>query len=175
MNPRPFVATFLSPRRGRRSTCPKAQVRAWFARLRAPAGAWARSDTLAAPVRLAYLSHYFPPESNAPAARVHELSRSLVELGHEVHVVTRQPSHPHGKIYPGYRAAEYRLDHIDGIAVHRCPTLPAANRGVLVRSLGYLAMPPLQLAVALARVPAVDVVLATSPQILTGVAGLAFA
>lgn len=126
-------------------------------------------------MRLAYFSHYFPPESNAPAARVHELSRALVELGHEVHVVTGQPSHPHGRIYPGYRAAEYRLDRVDGISVHRCPTLPAANRGVLVRSLGFLAMPPTQLALALARVPAVDVVLATSPQILTGVAGLAFA
>ena len=126
-------------------------------------------------MRLAYLSHYFPPESNAPAARVHELSRALVRLGHEVHVVTGQPSHPHGVIYPGYRAAEYRRDEVDGIQVHRVPTFPAANRGVLVRGLGYAAMPAAQVAYAARRLPPVDLVLATSPQIFTGLAGLALA
>lgn len=126
-------------------------------------------------MRLAYFSHYFPPETNAPAARVHELSRALAELGHEVHVVTGQPNHPRGVIHPGYRAAEYRLDHVDGISVHRCPTLPAANRGVALRSLAFAAAPTAQLALALARLPPVDLALATSPQILTGLAGLGFA
>lgn len=126
-------------------------------------------------MRLAYLSHYFPPESNAPAARVHELSRALVRAGHEVHVVTGQPNHPRGVIYPGYRAAEYRREQVDGITVHRVPTLPAASRGVLERGVGYLALPTAQIAYGLARLPAVDLVLATSPQILTGVAGLALA
>jgi glycosyltransferase involved in cell wall biosynthesis len=126
-------------------------------------------------VRLAYLSHYFPPESNAPAARVHELSRALVGLGHEVHVVTGQPSHPRGVIYPGYRAAEYRREDIDGIHVHRVPTFPAANRGVLVRGLGYAAMPTAQVAYAARKLPPLDLVLATSPQIFTGLAGLALA
>ncbi len=126
-------------------------------------------------MRLAYLSHYFPPESNAPAARVHELSRALVRLGHEVHVVTGQPNHPRGVVYPGYRAGEYRRESVDGIAVHRVPTFPAANRGVLLRGLGYAAMPTAQVALGLAKLPPVDLVLATSPQIFTGVAGLALA
>ena len=126
-------------------------------------------------MRLAYLSHYFPPESNAPAARVHELSRALVRLGHEVHVVTGQPSHPRGVVYPGYRAAEYRREDIDGIQVHRVPTFPAANRGVVVRGLGYAAMPAAQVAFAALKLPPVDLVLATSPQIFTGLAGLALA
>ncbi|MDC0674924.1 glycosyltransferase family 4 protein [Nannocystis radixulma] len=126
-------------------------------------------------MRLAYLSHYFPPESNAPAARVHELSRALARAGHEVHVVTGQPNHPHGKIYPGYRAGEYRRERVDGIEVHRVPTLPAASRGLLERGLGYMSLPTAQVALAAARLPAVDLVLATSPQILTGVAGLALA
>lgn len=132
-------------------------------------------DTVARPVRIAYLSHYFPPESNAPAARVHELSRALVRAGHEVHVVTGQPNHPRGVIYPGYRGGEYRRDLVDGIDVHRVPTLASASRGVLERGLGYAALPAMQVALGRARVPAVDVVLATSPQILTGLAGLALA
>jgi len=129
-------------------------------------------------MRLAYLSHYFPPETNAPAARVHELSRALVRLGHEVHVVTGQPNHPRGIIFPGYRAAEYRREHVDGIVVHRVPTLPAANRGILLRGLGYAAVPTAQVALGLAffkKLPPVDLVLATSPQIFTGLAGLALA
>src|SRR5690606_11556078 len=120
-------------------------------------------------------SHYFPPESNAPAARVHELSRALAAAGHEVHVVTGQPNHPRGVVYPGYRAGAYRREVIEGVVVHRVPTFATASRGVLERGLGYTALPAAQVALGLARVPAVDLVLATSPQILTGVAGLALA
>lgn len=125
-------------------------------------------------MRIAYLTHYFPPESNAPAARVHELSRALVAAGHTVHVVTGQPNHPRGVVYPGYRGASYRRETIDGIDVRRVPTLAAASRGVLVRGLGYAALPPIQILAGLA-LPPVDVVVATSPQILTGLAGLVLA
>lgn len=125
-------------------------------------------------MRIAYLSHYFPPESNAPASRVHELSRALVAAGHTVHVVTGQPNHPKGVVYPGYTAASYRRETVDGIDVRRVPTLAAAARGFLSRGLGYVSLPPIQVLAGLA-LPPVDVVLATSPQILTGVAGLALA
>ncbi|MCB9752047.1 MAG: glycosyltransferase family 4 protein [Myxococcales bacterium] len=126
-------------------------------------------------MRLAYLSHYFPPETNAPAARVHELSRALVDDGHSVHVITGQPNHPRGVIFPGYRAASVRRELIDGITVHRLPTFPAANRGVALRSLGFMLLPVSQVVFGLTRVPEVDCVFATSPQLLTGVAGLALA
>jgi len=131
--------------------------------------------TISVAVRLAYFTHYFPPESNAPAARVHELSRALVAQGHSVHVVTGKPNHPRGVLHPGYRASGYRHELVDGIEVHRCPTLPAANRGVVMRSLGFAALPVAQVHASLKRLPVVDCVLATSPQILTGVAGLGFA
>lgn len=125
-------------------------------------------------MRIAYLSHYFPPESNAPASRVHELSRALVAAGHTVHVITGQPNHPRGVVYPGYRAASYRRENVDGIDVRRVPTLAAASKGVLLRGLGYASLPPIQVLAGLA-LPPVDVVLATSPQILTGLAGLVLA
>ena len=65
-------------------------------------------------MRIAYLSHYFPPESNAPAARVHELSRALVREGHEVHVVTGQPNHPRG-VYLNYRPGESGQKYAAGL------------------------------------------------------------
>jgi len=39
-------------------------------------------------MRILFLSHYFFPEGNAPATRVHELGRRWARMGHEVTVVT---------------------------------------------------------------------------------------
>jgi len=126
-------------------------------------------------MRIAYFTHYFPPETNAPAARVYEQARALVRRGHQVHVVTGQPNHPRGLVYDGYRALSYREEVLDEIIVHRCPMYPAANRGVVRRSAAFLALPASQLVLAPWCVPDIDLVLATSPQILTGVAGVGFA
>ena len=49
-----------------------------------------------------FLSLCFPPKVNAPANRTVEHCREWVLQGHEVHLVTGFPSHPAGKIYPGY-------------------------------------------------------------------------
>ena len=45
-------------------------------------------------VKILYASQYFPPEMGAPAARVHELSREWVRLGHHVTVLTGFPKPP---------------------------------------------------------------------------------
>jgi len=47
---------------------------------------WALSD------EILYVSQYFPPEMGAPSARVHELSREWVRLGHQVTVLTGFPN-----------------------------------------------------------------------------------
>ena len=52
-------------------------------------------------MRILFLSHYFPPEVNAPASRTFEHCRAWVQTGHEAFVVTNVPNHPAGKIYPG--------------------------------------------------------------------------
>jgi glycosyltransferase involved in cell wall biosynthesis len=123
-------------------------------------------------LRILYLSQYFPPEMGAPAARVYELSREWARLGHEVQVLTGFPNHPTGVIHEGYRGELWRRETVEGIEVLRAPIFAAANRGVALRSLNYLSYAASAGAVGplLARRP--DVVLATSPQFLTGVAGL---
>jgi glycosyltransferase involved in cell wall biosynthesis len=126
-------------------------------------------------VRLTYLTQYFPPETNAPAVRVYESSRVLVAHGHEVHVVTAQPNHPSGVVFPGFRAGRYTHDEVDGIHVHRVPTLPTANRGTLRRSLQFLEVAAVETLLGALRLPEIDLVLATSPQLLIGAAGLALA
>ena len=54
-------------------------------------------------LRILYISHYFPPEVNAPAVRVSQFSRIWKEMGHTVTVATGFPNHPHGVIPPEYR------------------------------------------------------------------------
>ena len=121
-------------------------------------------------MRILFLSHYFPPEVNAPASRTFEHCRAWAHSGHEVYVATNVPNHPAGKLYPGYRNALAQSETVAGIRVYRLLTFLAANQGVMRRSFGYffyLAM----VVMASPFMPKVDIVVSTSPQFFCGLAG----
>ena len=121
-------------------------------------------------MRILFLSHYFPPEVNAPASRTYEHCRAWVQSGQEVLVATNVPNHPAGQVYPGYRNGLVQRETIDGINVYRLLTFLAPNRGVLRRALNYFFY--LVMAVLVAPfLPRVDVVVSTSPQFFCGLAG----
>ncbi len=120
-------------------------------------------------MRILFLSHYFPPEVNAPANRTHEHCRAWAAAGHEVHVVTCVPSHPAGRAFPGFRPGWYERDTIDGIHVHRVWTYLAANRGFALRTVNYLSFVP-SAAFRAWRLGRFDVVVGTSPQFFCAVA-----
>lgn len=123
-------------------------------------------------MKILYLSQYFPPEMGAPAARVYELSREWVRLGHDVTVVTGFPNHPTGVVPPEYRGEFLRREVIDGIGVVRIPIYAAANKGFFRRVLNYLSYSASAIAVGPFVSGRPDVLIATSPQFLTAVAGL---
>ena len=116
------------------------------------------------------LTHYYPPEVNAPASRISEMARAWVEAGETVTIVTCAPSHPRGKIFPGYRN-RFAREEADGVAILRLPTFLAANAGFGRRLLNYLSY-PLSLLFHLPRLPKADLVVSTSPQFFCGLAGL---
>jgi len=120
-------------------------------------------------MRILFLSHYFPPEVNAPANRTHEHCREWVKAGHEVHVITCVPSHPRGVPFHGYRSRWYQREQIDGITVHRMWTYLAANSGVLKRTINFLSFVPSAVARAL-TLGSFDVIIGTSPQFFCAVA-----
>ncbi len=120
-----------------------------------------------------YLSHYFPPEMGAPAARVHELSREWVRLGHRVTVVTGFPNHPTGVIPPEYRGKVFQRERKDGIEVVRTWLYAAANKGTTRRILNYASFMMTSVALGVPAVRTCDVVIATSPQFFVAVAGYA--
>jgi len=120
-------------------------------------------------MRILFLTHYYPPEVNAPANRVHEHARAWVKDGHQVTVITGVPNHPTGRLFPGYEN-RFGEETIDGVRVVRTWVLLAANAGFARRIANYLLFLCTAL-VASVRVERPDVVVATSPQFFCGVAG----
>ncbi len=122
-------------------------------------------------MHILFLTHYFPPEVNAPASRTFENAKRWVRAGQQVTVLTCAPNHPRGVVYPGYRNALWQWETLDGVRVLRVKTYLSPNKGFLGRILSYLSyMVAATLLCSLVR--GVDLVVSTSPQFFCGMAGL---
>lgn len=121
-------------------------------------------------MKILFITHYFPPEVNAPANRTHEHCRRWVQDGHEVTVITGVPNHPRGVIFEGYRNRLIQEETIDGIRVIRTWMYLTPNSGFAKRVLNYLGF-MLTAILASSRADRPDLVVATSPQFFVGVAG----
>ena len=125
-------------------------------------------------LRLLFLSHYFPPEGNAPATRVHAFCRRWVRRSPDriaATVITCAPNVPDGKLYEGYRNRLSQRDSIDGIDVIRVWTYLAPNAGTVLRIMNFVSyMVSATFRSLFLRRP--DVVIATSPQFFCGWAGV---
>jgi glycosyltransferase involved in cell wall biosynthesis len=102
--------------------------------------------------------------------RTHDHARAWVAAGHRVTVVTGVPNFPRGEVFDGYVNRPYQRETIDGVDVVRVWTYIAPNRGFGLRILDYLSFLAAGTLAGLA-LPKPDVVLATSPQFFTAVAG----
>ena len=125
------------------------------------------------PLKILYISQYFPPEMGAPSARVSELSRHWAQAGHDVTVLTGFPNHPDGVLRPEYRKRFWRgvcRERIDGINVVRTWLLPFPNRKSYERILNYSSFCA-SAALTSSFLDRPDVVIATSPQLLVGLSG----
>ncbi len=121
-------------------------------------------------MKILFLSHYFPPEINAPASRTAEHCREWVRAGHQVTVVTCAPNHPRGEVYPGYRNGWFLRDEEEGVQIVRLWTFLSANKGFGRRTLNYVSY-LISCVAAAPWLPAADIVISTSPQFFNGLAG----
>lgn len=80
------------------------------------------------------LSQYYAPE---PIPKPVELAQALKEQGDTVWVVTGFPNYPSGKIYPGYQAALFRREVIDGVDVYRTYEYPYHGTRAVGRFANY--------------------------------------
>ena len=117
-----------------------------------------------------FLTHYFPPEVNAPANRTYENCRLWVK-DFEVTVITNFPNHPDGQIYNGYKNKLYQKEIIDGINVVRVWTFITPNEGFVLRTFNYVIFMLLSIAYTIFSNIKFDIVIATSPQFFCGLAG----
>src|SRR5580704_18461513 len=95
-------------------------------------------DPAPQPLHILFLSHYFPPEVNAPATRTYEHCRRWVAAGHRVTVITCAPNCPTGVVAPGYKNSWLSRECVDGIRVLRVWTWLSPNKGFLGRTINYL-------------------------------------
>ena len=121
-------------------------------------------------MRILFFTENFPPETNAAATRVFERACYWAKWGHEVTVITCAPNFPEGRVYDGYRNAWYQTEEMSGIRVVRVKTYIAANRGTLRRMADFISF-FFTGSVAGIFQARHDVVVATSPQFFSAVAG----
>lgn len=126
-------------------------------------------------MRIAYLCQYFHPEPAAPSARLLEFGRAWQQLGHEVVVITGFPNHPTGVVPPRYQGRLIMEDEVDGLRVLRSWLYATPNRGVGRKSLNHLSFALSSALLALPRLGPVDVVIASSPSLLSVMSALAIA
>jgi len=110
----------------------------------------------------------------APSARVYELSKFWVAQGHQVTVLTGFPNHPTGVVHQDYKNKYWHLfyrETIEGINVSRTWLYPAANKGVVKRCLNYFSFMISAIFSGIFLLKRYDVLIATSPQLLVGLAG----
>ena len=122
-------------------------------------------------MKILFLSHYYSPEGNAPATRVSALAERWAKAGHDVTVVTCTPNVPNGVVYDGYKNRWCQKELLNGVAVVRVWTYLAANKGAVKRMFNFFSYFTSSVYRAL-RLKRPDVVIATSPQIFCGYAGV---
>lgn len=114
-------------------------------------------------MRIAIVTHYFPPEIGAPQARLSELARHWAEAGDDVTVLTGMPNHPTGIVPPTYRRRVRVEERIDGYRVLRSWVYATPNEKVAKKTLGHLSFMVSSVVLSARRSGPADVVVVSSP------------
>lgn len=122
-------------------------------------------------MKILFITDNYYPETNAPAQRTqYHCEYWANDLGCEVEVITGVPNFPIGKCYQNYVNKSYQQENINGVKVHRVWTFIAKNTGRLFRIFDFLSF-MLSAVLFSFRAFKADVVVATSPQFFTLIAG----
>lgn len=109
--------------------------------------------------RLWFVCQWFAPE---PVGVPSNIARSLARSPMPLTVITGVPNYPTGIVAPGYSAARFSRETIDGVVVERCPLYPSHDRSALGRFVNYASWALSSTFRALTRVRRRDVVLVYS-------------
>jgi glycosyltransferase involved in cell wall biosynthesis len=122
-------------------------------------------------LKILYISHYFPPEVNAPAVRVSEMAQRWEQQGADVTVLTCFPNHPTGIIPKEYKGLWHSREMQGLVKVIRTYVFAAPNKGFLKRIINYLSFMLSSIFIGTWMAGKPDIVIATSPQFFVALSG----
>jgi glycosyltransferase involved in cell wall biosynthesis len=122
-------------------------------------------------VRVLIVTHYFPPETGAPQARLSGLAATWAADGDEVTVLTGMPNHPTGVLPQSYRRAVRRREHRDGYRVIRTWLYATPNEGMARKTLGHLSFMVSSVLLGWRASGPADVVVVSSPTFFSILSG----
>jgi len=114
-------------------------------------------------MRTLIVTHYFPPETGAPQARLSALAATWAADGDQVTVLTGMPNHPTGMVPPAYRGAIRRREHLDGYQVIRTWLYATPNEGIARKTAGHLSFMISSVLLGGRRCGPADTVVVSSP------------
>ena len=126
------------------------------------------------PLRIIIASQYFPPEIGATQIRMQAFAEFLAARGHRVTVICEFPNHPHGVMPAEYHGRVAEDDRTNPYRILRVWVKADPEKTTVSRMAFYLSYMALATAVSPLAGRA-DVVLATTPPLFVGAAGLAIA
>lgn len=83
------------------------------------------------------VTQYFKPESIGSSIWIHQLAMDLVNMGHQVTVLTGFPNYPERVVFEGYRGKIFQREQIDGINVIRTYIYASPNNAFWSRALNF--------------------------------------
>jgi hypothetical protein len=78
------------------------------------------------------IAQYFKPESVGSGIWIHQLATDLVDLGHQVSVVTSFPNYPRRVVFDDYRGKLFMRERMDGVDVVRTYIYASLPRSLML-------------------------------------------
>jgi glycosyltransferase involved in cell wall biosynthesis len=122
-------------------------------------------------MRILIVTHYFPPETGAPQARLSALAATWAGDGDDVTVLTGMPNHPTGVLPPSYRRAVLRRESADGYRLIRTWLYATPNEGMARKTLGHLSFMASSVLLGWRASGPADVVVVSSPTFFSILSG----
>lgn len=69
---------------------------------------------------------------------INDLVKEWEREGYHLEILTRSPSYPFGKVFPGYKNKLYQKEYWGNILIHRFPVIPGYNKSIVIKILNYL-------------------------------------
>jgi colanic acid biosynthesis glycosyl transferase WcaI len=118
-----------------------------------------------------FVTPYYPPEKAAPAVRISETAKRLVQRGYQVTVLTTAPNYPTGIVPPEYRGHFIQEEMLNGVRVVRVWSYLTANKGFFRRILAQLSFGCLVPILGWKAIGRPDVLIVESPPLFDAIAG----